>query len=170
MTSRFSKNAIDHFNSNPIRFSKAGRVFLRHFPVRSVVSPHHNQEDQQARYNPNPTAKSSPTVFTRGRRRARTSDLMIRSRPPRWDTILDQIASDRCQPRAGLQRTELASISQRVMRTSSSNPQGVSISRNERLWNIGRAVRRSVRLGARKLHHLGPLFNFIGEEPAKISR
>ena len=33
-----------------------------------------------------------------------------------------------------------------------------------------RAVRRSVRLGARKLHHLGPLFNFIGEEPAKISR
>ena len=119
---------------------------------------------------PNPTAKSSPTVFTRGRRRARTSDLMIRSRPPRWDTILDQIASDRCQPRAGLQRTELASISQRVMRTSSSNPQGVSISRNERLWNIGRAVRRSVRLGARKLHHLGPLFNFIGEEPAKISR
>src|SRR5262249_24579680 len=28
---------------------------------------------------PNATAKSSPTIFTRGRRRARTSDLMIRS-------------------------------------------------------------------------------------------
>src|SRR6516162_4458928 len=30
----------------------------------------------------------------RGRRRARTSDLMIRSPPPRWDTVLDRIASD----------------------------------------------------------------------------
>src|SRR5262245_61920325 len=28
---------------------------------------------------------------------------MIRSPPPRWDTILDRIASDRCQPKAGLQ-------------------------------------------------------------------
>src|SRR5215470_1503375 len=46
---------------------------------------------------PNATVKSSPTIFMRGRRRARTSDLMIRSPPPRWDTILDRIASDRCQ-------------------------------------------------------------------------
>src|SRR5215813_11247234 len=52
---------------------------------------------------PNATVKSSPTVFMRGRRRARTSDLIIRFPPPRWDTILDRIASDRCQPRAGLQ-------------------------------------------------------------------
>src|SRR6516164_6522465 len=71
---------------------------------------------------PNATVKSSPTVFMRGRRRARTSDLMIRSPPPRWDTILDRIASDRCQPRAGLQGyTELARISQQVMRTSSTD-------------------------------------------------
>src|SRR5215471_5649420 len=33
LTSRFSKYAIDHLNSNPIGFFKAGRVFLRHFPV-----------------------------------------------------------------------------------------------------------------------------------------
>src|SRR5262245_62705800 len=52
---------------------------------------------------PNATVKSSTPVFMRGRRGARTSDGMIRSPSPRWDTILDRIASDRCQPRAGLQ-------------------------------------------------------------------
>src|SRR6516165_11489359 len=52
---------------------------------------------------PNATVKSSPTVFMRGRRRARTSDLMIRSPPPRWDAILDRIVSERWQPKAGLQ-------------------------------------------------------------------
>ena len=30
LTSRFSKYAIDHLDSNPIGFFKAGRVFLRH--------------------------------------------------------------------------------------------------------------------------------------------
>src|SRR5262249_12012384 len=33
LTYRFSKYAIDHLDSNPIRFFKAGRIFLRHFPV-----------------------------------------------------------------------------------------------------------------------------------------
>src|SRR5262249_1825575 len=41
----------------------------------------------------------SPTVFMRGRRRARTSDHMTRSPPPRWDTIVDRIASDPCAER-----------------------------------------------------------------------
>ena len=31
-------------------------------------------------------------------------------------------------------------------------------------------VLRLVRLGARELHHLGPLFDFVGEELAKVSR
>src|SRR5262249_43199258 len=42
----------------------------------------------------------SPTVFMKGRRKARESDLMIRSPPPRWDTIVDRIASDPCAERA----------------------------------------------------------------------
>src|SRR5262249_33623072 len=71
---------------------------------------------------PNATVKSSPTVFWGGQRRAGKPDLMIRPPPPRWDTVLDRIASDPCQSRAGLQGTELARISQRVMRTSSSDP------------------------------------------------
>ena len=33
LTYRFSKYAIDHLDSNPIGFFKAGRIFLRHFPV-----------------------------------------------------------------------------------------------------------------------------------------
>src|SRR5215471_14310758 len=45
------------------------------------------------------TARSSPTVLTRGRRRARTSDLTIRSPLLRWDTVFDR-ASDPRQPGA----------------------------------------------------------------------
>src|SRR5262249_7549507 len=99
---------------------------------------------------PNATARSSPTVFMRGRRRARTSDLMIRSPPPRWDTILDRIASDPCQPTAGLQGTELASISQRDQQRP------LSILRNGRLWNASPET-KLLRFDTCELDHLGPL-------------
>src|SRR5262249_42533917 len=49
LTHRFSKYAIDHFNSNPIRFFKAGLVFLLHFPFLTVSSHDHYHDYQQAR-------------------------------------------------------------------------------------------------------------------------
>src|SRR5262249_1566819 len=104
----------------------------------------------------------------RRRRRARTSDLMIRSPPPRWDTILDRIASDRCQPRVGLQGTELARISQRVMRTSSSDPKGaVSISRNGTSWNIDSGS-ASLRLDVEGPDDVAPLLRSVGDELAEV--
>src|SRR5262249_52749678 len=110
---------------------------------------------------PNATAKSSSTVFMRRRRRARTSDLMLRSPPPRWDTILDRIASGRCQPRAGLEGTELARISQRVMRTSSTDLcrfRGMGVTE----YSVG--IAGLVRFEPRELHDLRPLLGFLGDK------
>src|SRR5262249_17907516 len=102
----------------------------------------------------------------RGRRRARTWDLMIRSPPLRWDTILDRIASDRCQPRAGLQGyTELARISQRVMRTSSSDPCRF---RRTGVTEYPTAEAVSLRLDAGGFDHFGPLFGIFGDELAEV--
>src|SRR5215472_14738862 len=83
---------------------------------------------------PNATVKSSPTVFMRGRRRARTSDLMIRSPPPRWDTILDRIASDAASQgpdcrvyRIGVdQSAGDANIEQRPLSILPNGPYGIS--------------------------------------------
>src|SRR5215813_5535479 len=91
----------------------------------------------------------------RGRRRARTSDLMIRSPPPSWDTILDRIASDRCQPRAGLQG--IPNWRQRPL----------SISPNGRYGTLDR-VTASVRLDVEGPDDVAPLLGFVGDEPAKV--
>src|SRR5262245_9893238 len=90
---------------------------------------------------PNATIRSSPIVFMRGRRRARTSDLMIRSPPPRLDTILDRIATESSQPRAELYGTELSMISQRGCEHRTASPKvPCRFSRNGTLWNVGTAA------------------------------
>jgi hypothetical protein len=76
-------------------------------------------------------------------------------------SILDRIASDPCQARAGLQGIELASISQRVMRTSDSDLEGpVSISRNGEVeYRMGTAA--SVRLDVGRDDHLAPFVGLV---------
>src|SRR5262245_856910 len=105
----------------------------------------------------------------RGRRRARASDLMIRSRPPRWDTILIELHPIPASlGPAGLQGTELARISQRVMRTSSSDP-----CRFRRTKRYGKSSRSSAETSSLRLDvggpdHLAPFLGFLGDQLAEL--
>src|SRR5215472_16407697 len=93
------------------------------------------------------TARSSPTVLTRGRRRAPTSDLTIRSPLLRWDTVFDR-ASDPRQPGANSRISNWrGSVSGDA--NINSEPEGpLSIFAERALRNIRPGSRGSLRLDA----------------------
>src|SRR5262249_50926292 len=111
---------------------------------------------------PNATARRRPTVFMRGRRRARTSDLMIRSPPPRWDTIGSNSSLPAWGRIAGYRICEDQSA-------GDANVEQRPISPNGTLWN-GTVLLGLFRLDVRKLHHLGPLFDFLSVELSVVGR
>src|SRR5262249_22530800 len=115
---------------------------------------------------PNATARSSPTVFLRGRRRARTSDLMIRSPPPRWDSI----ESNCIRSLPALGRIERYRIGEDQSAGAANTEQcpPPSISRNGGYGVEYPRLPASVCLDAGEPHHLGPLLGFRGDEAAKV--
>src|SRR5262249_28159981 len=109
------------------------------------------------------TARSSPTVLTRGRRRARTSDLMIRS--PLLDgtpyLIVHPIPTSRDRtPGYRIGEDQSAGV-----RTSDGDPEGhVSIFAERDLWNVGLTEPTSLHLDVGGPDHFAPLLGFLGDE------
>ena len=77
--------------------------------------------------------------------------------------------SDSCQKIAGprIQRSVFAAAKQPRHSIKSATQTDTSYWRNGKLWNVFTGL-GSVRLDARELDHLGPLFSFIGNELAEV--
>src|SRR5262249_31683362 len=116
------------------------------------------------------TARSSPTVFTRGRRRARTSDLMIRSPLLRWDTVFDR-ASDPHQPGSNTRISNRRGSVSRYAKIGP-RPRRSRVDFAERhLWNVRpRASVASLRFDVGCADHFAPFLRFVGDELAEIKR